>query len=164
MRVIPVPCDAAAFAPYGALVTGPAKMGDRRMYSDWLAPVSGLQFQFHVNAVTASALPLTIDRIEYHPHAAQVFVPLHVARYLVTVMPPDASGQPDPVRALCMVLPGNVGVIYRPGTWHAGVTALDHDAQFAVMMWRGAADDDVFVPIKPLSVLDQLIKTKGVSA
>ena len=140
MRVIPVPCDAAAFAPYGALVTGPAKAGDRRMYSDWLAPVSGLQFQFHVNAVTASALPLTIDRIEHHPHAAQVFVPLHVGRYLVTVMPPDASGQPDPARALCMVLPGNVGVIYRPGAWHAGVTALDHDAQFAVMMWRGAAE------------------------
>lgn len=164
MKLIPVPCCAAAFAPFGALVTGSAQAGDRRMYSDWLIPVSGLQFQFHVNAVTASALPLIIDRMEHHPHAAQVFVPLHVRRYLVTVMPPDAQGQPDPSRALCMILPGNVGVIYRPGAWHAGVTALDHDAQFAVLMWRGALDDDVFVTIPPLAVLDSKTEMTGARA
>lgn len=164
MKVIPVPCDAAAFAPFGALITGPAQAGDRRMYSDWLPPVSGLQFQFHVNAVTASALPLVINRMEHHPHAAQVFLPLHVGRYLVTVMPPDAQDQPDPSRALCMVMPGNVGVIYRPGAWHAGVTALDRDAEFAVLMWRGALDDDVFVTIPPLAVLDSKIELTGARA
>jgi len=164
MRVVPVPCNAAAFAPYGALVTGPAQAGDRRLYSDWLVPVAGLQFQFHVNAVTTSALPLVIDRMEHHPHAAQVFVPLHVGRYLVTVMPPDAAGQPDPAGVLCMVMPGNVGVIYRPGAWHSGVTALDDDAQFAVMMWRGAVDDDVFVPVPPISVLDPKTEMTGARA
>jgi ureidoglycolate lyase len=164
MKVIPVPCNAAAFAPFGALVTGPAQAGDRRMYTDWLKPVSGLQFQFHVNAVTASALPLIIDRMERHPHAAQVFVPLHVGRYLVTVMPTGAQDQPDPSRALCMVVPGNVGVIYRPGVWHAGMTALDHDAQFAVMMWRGALDDDVFETIPPLAVLDPKTEMTGTRA
>ena len=164
MKVIPVPCNAAAFAPFGSLVTGPAQSGDRRMYSDWLMPVSGLQFQFHVNAVTASALPLMIDRVERHPHAAQVFGPLHVGRYLVTVMPTGAQGQPDPSRALCMVVPGNVGVIYRTGVWHAGMTALDHDAQFAVMMWRGAQDDDVFETIPPLAVLDPKTEMTGTRA
>lgn len=161
MNILPVPCNAAAFAPYGTLLTGPARIGDRSLYSDWVAPVAGLHCQFHVNAVTASALPLTIDRVEHHPHAAQVFVPLKVSRYLVTVMPADPAGRPDPSRTLCMVVPGHVGVIYRPGAWHAGVTALDHDAEFAVLMWRGAADDDVFAPVAPVSVLDPLTAMTG---
>ena len=63
-----------------------------------------------------------------------------------------------------MVVPGNVGVIYRTGVWHAGMTALDHDAQFAVMMWRGAQDDDVFETIPPLAVLDPKTEMTGTRA
>jgi len=143
--------DAAAFAPFGALVEGPALHGDRRLYSDWLTPVAGLGLQFHINSVPRSDLPLTLAQVECHPHAAQVFIPLDVSRYLVTVMP-DAGGRPDPSGALAMILPGTMGVIYRPGAWHMGVTVLDRDGRFAVLMWRGAADDDVFVPIAPLKI------------
>lgn len=146
------PFEAAAFAPYGAIVECPGAGDDRSFYSDWLAPVEGLQLQFHVNKVRASRLPLQVDRMERHPHAAQVFLPLDVSRYLVTVMPADAGGAPDPLRALCMEMPGTLGVIYRKGAWHAGATVLDRDGCFAVLMHRGARDDDVFAPVAPLQI------------
>jgi hypothetical protein len=44
------------------------------------------------------------------------------------------------------------------------MTALDHDAQFAVMMWRGALDDDVFETIPPLAVLDPKTEMTGTRA
>lgn len=161
MMLVPTPPDAAAFARFGALIEGPHLLGDRRMYSDWLSPVTGLELQFHINAVGPSALPLTLAQVEHHPHAAQVFVPVDVSRYLVTVMPAGPDGTPDPVQALCMVLPGTMGVIYRPGVWHAGVTVLDRTAHFAVLMYRGVPDDDVFAPIPPLTLAPALAAQTG---
>jgi len=142
--------DAQAFAPFGALIEAPARAGERAMYGDWLVPLPGLALQFHLNRVARAALPLVLDQVERHPHAAQVFLPVDVSRYLVTVMPSDGGGAPAPDRALSFILPGTAGVVYRPGAWHAGITALDRDASFAVLMWRGAADDDVFAPIAPV--------------
>ena len=164
MRIVPVPPDAAVFSAFGSFVTGPAKSGDRRLYSDWLTPVAGLSLQFHINAVAASALPHVLTQVENHPHAAQAFVPLNVSRYLVTVMPSDAAGRPDAPKAITVVMPGTMGVIYRPGAWHAGITVLDHDAQFAVLMWRGAPDDDVFAAIPPLTILDAQTELTGTTA
>ncbi len=145
--------DPAAFAPFGAFIDVPAQVGDRRLYSEWLAPVAGLAPQCHTNRVTAAALPLTIDRVERHPHAAQVFVPLDAARYIVTVMAAGATGAPDPASALAFLVPPTVGVVYRAGVWHAGITALDTVASFVVLMWRGAADDDLFASVPPLVVM-----------
>lgn len=144
--------DAVAFAPFGALIERPTLHGDRRIYSDWLVGVEACALQFHTNSVAFSDLPLTLERIECHPHAAQVFLPLNVSRYLVAVMPSGPDGKPDTAGALCMILPGTMGVIYRPGCWHSGVAVLDHDASFAVLMWRGLADDDVFTSIPALHV------------
>ena len=145
--------DAGLFAPFGAFIDAPERVGVRRMYSDWLAAVPGLALQFHTNRVAASSLPLTTDRVERHPHAPQVFLPLDVSRYVVTVMAADAAGAPDPVSALTFLLPPTLGVVYRAGVWHAGMTALDREASFGVLMWRGAADDDVFAAIPPIEVV-----------
>ena len=145
--------DAGLFAPFGAFIDAPERVGVRRMYSDWLAAAPGLALQFHTNRVAPSTLPLTIDRVERHPHAAQVFLPLDVGRYVVTVMAADAAGAPDPASALAFLLPPTLGVVYRAGVWHAGITVLDHEASFGVMMWRGAADDDVFATIPPVRVV-----------
>lgn len=153
MRVPLLAPDAELFAPFGAFIDVPAQTGERRSYSDWLRPVAGLTPQLHTNRVLASALPLTVTRVERHPHAAQVFVPLQVARYVVTVLPADAEGRPDTARARAFVLPGTLGVAYRAGVWHAGIAVLDADASFVVLMWRGAADDDVFVSVPPLVVV-----------
>jgi ureidoglycolate lyase len=145
--------DAARFAPFGAFVAPPGTPGERRLYSDWLAPAPGRALQFHVNHVAPSALPLRLDRVERHPRAAQVFLPLDVARYVVTVLPGGADGAPDPAGALAVEVPGTLGVVYRPGVWHAGMTVLDRPGAFAVLMWRGTAgDDDDFAAIAPLTI------------
>lgn len=142
-----------AFAPFGAFIDAPARPGERRSYTDWLTPVPGLAPQLHTNRVAPSTLPLTLDRVERHPRAAQVFLPLLVTRYVVTVMASNAAGEPDPASARAFLMPSTLGVVYRAGIWHAGITALDEEASFAVLMWRGAGDDDVFAAIAPLVVL-----------
>lgn len=145
--------DAGLFAAFGAFIDAPDGVGVRRMYSDWLAPAPGLALQFHTNRVAASTLPLAIDRVERHPHAAQVFLPLDVRRYVVTVMAADPAGAPDPATALAFLLPPTLGVVYRAGVWHAGITVLDAESSFGVMMWRGAVDDDVFAAIPLVRVV-----------
>ncbi len=146
--------DEAAFAPFGRIVGPPDAVGMRRGYGDALAarPRDAAP-AFHVNAVPPSTLPLTVARMERHPHAAQCFVPLDVERYLVAVMPEAADGAPDPARALAFVLPGTRGVIYHPGTWHLGATVLGRTGHFAVLMWRGGAGpDDEFRAIAPVTL------------
>lgn len=144
--------DAALFAPFGSFIDVPAHVGERRMYNEWLGPVGRLTPQFHTNRVAVSALPLRIDRVERHPHAAQVFLPLDVSRYVVTVMAADAAGAPDPASVRAFLLPPTLGVAYRAGVWHAGITALDRVASFAVLMWRGRPDDDVVATVSPIAV------------
>jgi ureidoglycolate lyase len=144
--------DPAAFAPFGAFLQPPAGVGDRTMFGQWLEPVPGLSQQCHLNRVAPSTLPLTVNLVESHPHASQLFLPMGMSRYLVTVMPSDEAGAPDPEHALAFVVPGTLGVVYHPGTWHAGIAVLDAEASFAVQMWRGAEEDDVFASITPLEV------------
>ncbi len=151
-RIITGAPDGEAFGPFGEILTPPEAHGARRQFEHWLAPAPNLDLRCHVNAVAVSELPVALAHVEKHPHAAQIFLPLDVSRYLVTVMPSDAEGRPDPARALSMVLPGTRGVVYRPGVWHAPITVLDRDGHFAVMMQRGAPDDDVIVSIPPLTL------------
>jgi ureidoglycolate lyase len=80
-----------------------------------------------------------------------VFLPVDVDHYVVTVMP--GQDMPDPTGAVSVILPGTVGIVYRPGAWHAGMTVLDRPGHFAVLMWRGAADDDRFADIPPLTIV-----------
>lgn len=162
--LLPLPPDVAAFAPYGALIQPPQAPGDRRMFSDWMQPVAGLDLQFHINHVAPSALPVALEQVERHPHSAQAFVPMDVSRYLVTVMPAGADGLPDLAGALCFLMPGTLGVVYRRDVWHAGITVLDRPGAFAVLMWRGAADDDVVVPVAARQIALPLAGLSGAKA
>lgn len=148
------PPDPVLFEPFGAFVTPPSNAGHRAPFDAWLEPVPGLSPSYHLNRVAGSRLPVTVQRVERHPHAAQLFLPIRVERYLVTVMPSKDGDTPDPEGARSFVVPGTMGVAYRQGTWHAGITALGGDASFAVMMWRGAHDDDVFASIPALEVVE----------
>ena len=154
MTVTARPADPVAFAPFGAFLDPPGEFGERAMFSEWLEPVPGRAQQAHVNRVACSTLPLTIDQVECHPHASQVFVPMGgVSRYLVIVMPSDEAGGPDVSRAQAFVVPGSRGVVYAPGVWHAGISVLDADASFSVFMWRGGEDDDVFAAVPAFEVI-----------
>lgn len=147
--------DAVAFLPYGRLVIPPDARGDRRFYSDTLhlrpetsAPV------LHVNRVEAQTLPVTVEKVERHPFAAQCFFPLDVSRYAILVMPSDDAGRPRPDQALAFLMPGTMGVIYSPGVWHMGATVFDRDGHFTVLMWRGGPlQDDDFRTIPPITLV-----------
>ncbi len=148
--------DPVAFAPYGAFVIPPDQPGERRFFSDALIerPVASAPV-LHVNFVQPLTLPMSVARIERHPHAAQCFFPLDVSRYVVVVMPSDADGRPCRDQALSFLVPGTMGVIYHTGVWHLGATVLDRPGHFTVLMWRGdAPQDDVFLDIEPLTLID----------
>lgn len=147
-------CSTDEFAPFGSFIDRPAQAGQRQFYSQWLGG-AGLAPVFHVNNVLPSTLPLTLNKLERHPHAAQCFVPLDVSRYLVTVAPSLPDGSADMARLKSFVLPGTIGVVYAPGVWHAGASVLDRAGAFAVLMWRGANDDDVFADIAPTQLISQ---------
>lgn len=148
--------DAAAFAAFGSFVTPPEAAGRRSFYSEHLtARPDGAAPVLHVNHVAARELPLEVTQVERHPHAAQCFLPLDVARYAVVVMPSDAAGLPRPDLALGFLVPGTMGVIYAPGVWHMGAAVLDRTGHFAVLMWRGGPlGDDEFRSIPPLQVTE----------
>ncbi|AXC48429.1 hypothetical protein DRW48_00795 [Paracoccus suum] len=120
------------------------------MWDPLMPPVAGLKLQFHTNWVEPG--DCTLSRVERHPYAAQAFLPLDVGRYLVTVFPAAPDGGPERRAAKSFVVPGNRGVIYRQGIWHAGISVLDDPGSFAVLMWRGAPDDDQFADIAPLMI------------
>lgn len=152
--VILHPPDPAAFAPFGAFILPPDQPGRRAFYSDALQPrAQGAVPVLHVNHVPPSALPLTVTGLERHPHAAQCFMPLDVARYAVLVVPSNASGEPILSQAKGFLVPGTTGVIYHPDVWHLGATVLDRAGHFTVLMWRGGTkEDDVFRTIPPLTL------------
>lgn len=148
--------DSKVFAPFGRFIMPPATVGSRAHYSDALTthPAES-DLVMHVNHVRPSRLPLTATRIERHPHAAQCFIPLDVARYVVVVMPTDAEDKPDPSAAVGFLVPPTVGVIYNPGVWHLGATVLDRPGHFTVLMWRdGTEADDEFVTTPPLTLTE----------
>jgi len=146
--------SAERFAAYGEVIDRPAQTGERAFYSRWLGG-AGLAPVFHVNNVPVSTMPAVVDRLERHPHAAQCFVPLDVSRYIVTVAPSLPDGSPDLTRVESFLVPGTLGVVYAPGVWHAGMSVVDRAGAFAVLMWRGANDDDVFTDISPLHLVRQ---------
>ncbi|MEM7024661.1 MAG: ureidoglycolate lyase [Pseudomonadota bacterium] len=152
MLVDAQPPDDDRFAPFGVFIDGPGAPGERQHHGELLTTADDRALQFHVNHLLPSTLPLRVEQMERHPDAVQVFLPLDVARYLVTVAPPDAHGAPDLGGALCFLLPGSVGVAYHANAWHGQATVLDRVGRFAVLMRRGGANDDVFVDIPTLTI------------
>ncbi len=152
LSVIAEPAEPSAFRAFGAFLQPPPVPGDRNQLGDWLEPVPGRALHCHLNRVLPAGSTPRVVQVERHPHAAQLFIPVGVTRYLVVVMPSDRSGAPDPTGTRAFVVPGTTGVAYRPGTWHAGISALDEGGSFFVAMWRGGEDDDVFAPVPPMDV------------
>jgi ureidoglycolate lyase len=67
MRITAHTAPPHALSRFAVLVEPPAHPGDRRLYSDWLAPVPGRVLQFHMNHVAPTALPLEVAQVEAHP-------------------------------------------------------------------------------------------------
>lgn len=146
MKLIAAPITAAAFEPFGDVITAPEIYG-RETYTDALTP-GARPFVLSTTHTKAHQTPITIDRLERHPHSSQTFLPLDVARWLVVV---SATGESSDLRAF--VVPGTTGVTIGRGIWHYSLTALDRDAGFAVIMWKnGTPDDDEWTTITPITI------------
>jgi ureidoglycolate lyase len=146
--------DAAAFAPFGSFIGPSDTAGQRKFYSEHLqAHQPGSDPILHVNHINPVKMPLDVVLLERHPYAAQCFMPLDVARYIVAVMPSDDDGNPIRTQTLAFLMPPTVGVIYHPRVWHLGATVLDRKGHFAVLMWRGGpGNDDEFLTIDPITL------------
>jgi ureidoglycolate lyase len=149
MTVVIEAATSAAFKPFGALIEAPKLFGVRNGYTDWLGSArSDMTPRLHMNLVAPTSVPYAITLLERHPYSSQIFIPLDVERYLVAVAPSLQDGGPDQARLQVFAVPGNVGVVYRAGVWHAGATVLERPGSFAVLMWRNdTADDEEFLPL-----------------
>lgn len=135
-----------AISPYGEIIESPELPYQRNLYTPWLGSQrASMTPRLHVNRLPSNHLPHVVTTLERHLWSAQIFLPLDVARFLVIVAPASHSPDPDLTAAHAFVAPGNVGILYRAGVWHAGATVLDRSGSFAVLMWRNdTADDEEF--------------------
>ncbi len=132
-----------SFSPFGDVIEPPALPGERSLYTQWLGSARpGMEPRLHVNHVPATSLPYAIEVLERHPYAAQLFLPLDVASYIVVVAPSCLNGHPDLDRAQAFLASGTAGIVYAPGVWHAGMTVLVRRGSFGVLMWRNDTDED----------------------
>lgn len=143
------PLTAAAFAPFGDVVSPPSSPGERAFYTDGLTPDGAdARVSLHVNHVLPSALPFVARRLERHPATSQTFLPLDASRYLVLVAGSGPDGGPEARSLRGFWSHGRQGVTYHAGVWHHGMVVLDRAARFAVLMWRrGEGLDDVFADL-----------------
>lgn len=99
-------------------------------------------------------LPTLLLRMERHPHAVQLFVPVDARRYLaVTALGEHA---PDMDTLLAFVIPGDVGIGYGIGVWHVPMMALDAPGTFIVLMQRlmPKQDEEWHSLVEPIEVAD----------
>jgi ureidoglycolate lyase len=138
--------DAALFAPFGHAITTPGA-GARL---DHAAPLANARPDAKVNLAAVRApgasLPLSIEKLERHPHSSQAFFPLDASEYLVVVAPGGDEG-PDVSRALAFRVPGTTAIVYAPRAWHAGMRVLSGGGHFAMLVHEnGSAGDTEFTP------------------
>lgn len=141
MSLRAVPLTAANFAAYGTVLDIPETGRSAPI------PVLASYREDAAATVTLMRLPQEEPRfsaMERHPHSGQCFLNLGGGRLLVVVAP-DAGGAPDLARAEAFLAGPDQGFDYDPGTWHAGVAAVDGPATVAALLCRDGGDEDVEV-------------------
>lgn len=138
MQIKPEPLTAAAFAPFGDVLSaeGPP---DRIINA-------GLCGRFHDRArldfdadgragvsifkAVPRSLPYTFDLLERHPNGSQCFVPMTDDPFLVIVAP-DRNDHPGTPRAF--ITDGAQAINFHRSTWHGVLTPLAAPGLFAVI-------------------------------
>jgi ureidoglycolate lyase len=152
------PLNAAAFAPFGDVLAYDAATS--RLVNDGFALRSDTAARLEADGgvpvlsiyrASARRLPLEIPTLERHPHSSQSFFPLTALRFLVVVAPATADGWPELAHARAFVGGSQQGITYRPGVWHAPITALDQDGDLLMLIWeRGSEEDCLTQPCAPV--------------
>jgi ureidoglycolate lyase len=154
-RIVAQPLTGDRFAEFGQVLELPAQPG-RVDYSALLENTRpDAQVCFRTGMVVAVGLPLTATVMERHEFSSQAFLPIDAARYLVLVAPPAGPDRPDVSGLRAFIAASNQGINYRAGTWHHPMTALDHAATFATVMWNdGGPGDEEFVDLpEPVQIV-----------
>lgn len=140
MRVTPREFEETRFARYGAVFHRPTSAGRTALDEVLGCAHPEGRIRASLTRLDPQELPLSLPRMERHPFAAQLFVPVSGVRYLaVTALGTDA---PDMTTIEAWVIPGDVGIAYGIGIWHVPMIALDGPATFAVLMHRVSPDLD----------------------
>ena len=82
--------------------------------------------------------PMKIDMMEKHPLGSQAFVPMKQTTFLVLVAP--EGNKPDINKIEAFIVPPEIGVNYKPGTWHFPLIATE-DMNFLVVDRKGSGDN-----------------------
>ncbi|KQP50874.1 MULTISPECIES: ureidoglycolate lyase [unclassified Methylobacterium] len=147
VRLVVRPITAEAFAPFGSLLERPepAPRQDRASPIENARPGVPPNLALIRSDPAAGLMPL--KRLEMHPFSSQTFLPLAVSGYLVVVAE-DRDGAPDPATLRAFSVPGETGITYRAGAWHAHMMTRETPGTFAMLVYEdGSADDCVFAPI-----------------
>ena len=137
------PLDAASFAPFGQVISRPARVGDRASYEAGLSsrrPQATIRLW--VNHVQPATPPLVATKLERHRYSSQTFLPLSVSRYVVITAPSLASEAPDVDGIVGFIAEDAQGITYSANVWHHPICALDEPASFAVLMWKDDSPSD----------------------
>ena len=132
------PITAAAFAPFGDLITlrdTPDKIINQGLcgrHHDLADMDFGEDGRSGISLFNAEArnLPLTLDMMERHPEGSQAFIPMTQHPFLVVVAKDD-NGRP--ATPLAFRTEAGQGVNYHRNTWHGVLTPLRAPGLFAVV-------------------------------
>lgn len=149
------PLTKEAFAPYGFVISGdrddvvgkPANQGTAKRF-DWLGEVENLRpgaSRFNMCLFRCSPRkdwPLAVQILEKHPLTTQIIVPMNATEYVVLVGKRTAGDEPDLSTLRAFLAKGRQGVAYLPATWHHPIIALDHETDFASVVFEDESKGD----------------------
>ena len=84
------------------------------------------------------SFPMKIDMMEKHPLGSQAFIPMQETTFLVLVAPKADKPNIDEIESF--IVPPNIGVNYKPGTWHFPLIST-LDMNFLVVDRKGTGDN-----------------------
>ena len=143
----PKPITKENFSKYGDMITTkdikPIEINDgyaKRF--DGIAKLDTLKDGGETTICIFSALkrsfPMKIDMMEKHPLGSQAFIPMKQTTFLVLVAP--EGSKPDLNKIEAFIIPTDIGVNYKPGTWHFPLIATE-DMNFLVVDRKGSGDN-----------------------
>ncbi len=145
------PISAANFAPYGSLVSSAGLNGipvneGRGLRLETAAKLihttSAPKPNLALYQIEGSNWPVPVKMLERHRHSAQMFLPLNGGSFLIVVAGSLATGEPEIASLQAFTVQRGQGIVYAPGVWHLPLVALEHHAEFAMLMWEDGTQDD----------------------
>ena len=96
--------------------------------------------------------PLKIEMLEKHPLSTQTFFPIENTIFLVVVAP--SGNMPLANKIESFIIPTDVGVNYKPGTWHFPLIATEN-MNFLVVDRKGSGNNLVIENLEKEEIILQ---------